>query len=237
MGHCLQSWAASSPNICWEPKSYMECCNMFHSWALNIFIVISILTFPVICWFWFWSKLKYKLIWSFCLKTTAAKTRCYFDHRLTISYKRTMNTVTTFDLRVSCPASRTRYRNHFLCVASFHYTPDYSHSHPPLSISFSNPSLPSFFFFFVLVHQYIPQYWASIFHLCSSSSLFSFVPRDKHDSNWYACTKTCSWWHRAILFSLQGRRLSPLKRARMKFTWHCTMLRQASWACKPLIKR
>lgn len=28
---------------------------------------------------------------------------------------------------------------------------------------------------------------------------------DKHDSNWCACAKTCSWWHRAILFSLQGK--------------------------------
>lgn len=60
-----------------------------------------------------------------------------------------MNTVTPVDLQVSCPASHTRYRNHFLCVASFHYTPDYSHSRPsPLHFLFPSFSFLSFFLSF-----------------------------------------------------------------------------------------
>lgn len=40
-----------------------------------------------------------------------------------------------------------------------------------------------------------------------------------------------------LIFSSGERRLSGSKRARMKFTWHYTMLHQAPWACKPFIKR
>lgn len=81
-----------------------------------------------------------------------------------------MNTITPFDLQVSCPASHTRYRNHFLCVASFHYTPDYSHSRPsPLHFLF-----PSFSFLFFFCRFGSPIY----FSVLGVHFLISMIPTD-----------------------------------------------------------
>lgn len=91
-----------------------------------------------------------------CLKTTTVVSK--YSHQLVFwalsgdFIRRAMDIVTLFDLRVSCPAfftlSPTRYRNHFLCVASFHYTPDYSHSCPsPLHFLFPSFSSLSFLSF------------------------------------------------------------------------------------------
>lgn len=81
-----------------------------------------------------------------------------------------MNIITLSDLRVwpswHCSRSHSRYRSHFLCVASFGYAPDYSLLTPPLIISF-------FFFFFL--HPPPPQCLAvhstSLIFIYSTSTL------------------------------------------------------------------
>lgn len=79
----------------------------------------------------------------------------YLKQHLAVPYngKRTLLPFLTSEFPVQPIFSLShRYRIHFLCVASFHYTPDYSHSFPsPVCLLFPPFILVSFWLFNSLI--------------------------------------------------------------------------------------
>lgn len=114
------------------------------NWYLIIYLIIYI---HLILFVWKQQQWKAGILISWCFK------QC-----LAIPYKGQWTLLpfltSEFPVQPLYSLPLTRYRNHFLCVASFHYTPDYSDSCPsPLHFLFPSFSFP--LVFFILVHTNI----------------------------------------------------------------------------------